>query len=171
MPSTIIPLLPRGSGRSCCRGWRGASRWPGVVTGATWCRRRKCAVVAPSLNWHLRYLVPVPLGFFNFNIDTFEKPRDEWWKQRSYIIFLKYGIKMNSTLGVIKNETLVFVNFSAQDASILKISVPIIKRRSWGFQNTPDLQSLPNLLLMMGTEIFKFMHPRLRNWQKQESHS
>ena len=34
------------------------------------------------------------------------------------------------TVGVIRNETLVFVNFSAQDASILKISVPIIKRRS-----------------------------------------
>ena len=28
------------------------------------------------------------------------------------------------TIGVIRNETLVFVNFSAQDASILKISVP-----------------------------------------------
>ena len=35
-----------------------------------------------------------------------------------------------STVGVNKNCTLVFVNFSAQDASILKISVPIIKRRS-----------------------------------------
>ena len=34
------------------------------------------------------------------------------------------------TVGVIRNETLVFVNFSAQDASILKISMPIIKRRS-----------------------------------------
>ena len=34
------------------------------------------------------------------------------------------------TVGVIKNCTLVSVNFSAQDASILKISVPIIKRRS-----------------------------------------
>ena len=34
------------------------------------------------------------------------------------------------TVGVNKNWTLVFVNFSAQDASILKISVPIIKRRS-----------------------------------------
>ena len=47
-----------------------------------------------------------------------------------------------NTVGVIRNETLVFVNFSAQDASILKISVPIIKRRSWGLQNTPNLQSL-----------------------------
>ena len=35
-----------------------------------------------------------------------------------------------STVGVNKNWTLVFVNFSAQDASILKISVPIRKRRS-----------------------------------------
>ena len=34
------------------------------------------------------------------------------------------------TVGVNKNETLVFVIFSAQDASIFKISVPIIKRRS-----------------------------------------
>ena len=38
-------------------------------------------------------------------------------------------------------DPLVFVNFSAQDASILKITVPISKRRSWGFQNTPNLQS------------------------------
>ena len=38
-------------------------------------------------------------------------------------------------------DPLVFVNFSSQDASILKISVPISKRRSWGFQNTPNLQS------------------------------
>ena len=38
-------------------------------------------------------------------------------------------------------DPLVFVNFSAQDASILKISVPISKRRSWGFQNTPNLRS------------------------------
>ena len=37
---------------------------------------------------------------------------------------------LQSTLGVNKNETLVFVNFSAQDASILKICVSISKRRS-----------------------------------------
>ena len=42
-------------------------------------------------------------------------------------------------------ETLVFVNFSAQDASILKISVPISKRRSWGFQNTLNMWSLNDL--------------------------
>ena len=46
------------------------------------------------------------------------------------------------TVGVIKNCTLVFVNFSAQGASILKISVPIIERRSWGFLNTPNLLNL-----------------------------
>ena len=34
------------------------------------------------------------------------------------------------TVGFIKNGTLVFLNFSAQDASISKISVPISKRRS-----------------------------------------
>ena len=33
----------------------------------------------------------------------------------------------------VKKENLVFVNFSAQDASILKISVSIIKRRSYFF--------------------------------------
>ena len=49
---------------------------------------------------------------------------------------------MKLTVGAIRNETLVFVNFSAKDASKLKISVPIIKRRSWGFQNTPNLQIL-----------------------------
>ena len=46
------------------------------------------------------------------------------------------------TVGAVKNETLFFINFSAQDASILKISVPIFKRSSWGFQNTPNLWSL-----------------------------
>ena len=35
------------------------------------------------------------------------------------------------------------MNYSALDASIGKISVPIIKRRSWGFQNTPNMWSLP----------------------------
>ena len=40
------------------------------------------------------------------------------------------GQPRHHTVGAVRNETLVFVNFSAQDASILKISVPIIKRRS-----------------------------------------
>ena len=40
------------------------------------------------------------------------------------------GVNTGITVGVIRNETLVFINFSAQDASILKISVPISKRRS-----------------------------------------
>ena len=39
-------------------------------------------------------------------------------------------------------ETIIFFNFSAQDSSILKISVPISKRRSWGFQNTPNMWRL-----------------------------
>ena len=43
------------------------------------------------------------------------------------------------TLGVIKICALIFVNFSAYDASILKISVPFIKRRSWRVQNNPNL--------------------------------
>ena len=58
---------------------------------------------------------------------------------------------LGSTLGFIKNETLVFINFSAQGASILKISVPIIKRRSWGFQNTPNLQNLHDFKPSYGT--------------------
>ena len=32
------------------------------------------------------------------------------------------------TVGAVKNETLVFINFSAQDASILNISVGISKK-------------------------------------------
>ena len=40
------------------------------------------------------------------------------------------SVRFGCTVGAVRNETLVFVNFSAQDASILKISVPIIKRRS-----------------------------------------
>ena len=35
-----------------------------------------------------------------------------------------------NTVGAVRNETLFFINFSAQDASILKISVPIFKRSS-----------------------------------------
>ena len=46
------------------------------------------------------------------------------------------------TVGVIRICSLVFVNSSAQDASIFKISVAIFKRRSWGFQNTPNLWDL-----------------------------
>ena len=49
---------------------------------------------------------------------------------------------LSSTLGVIRICSLVFVNSSAQDASIFKISVAIFKRRSWGFQNTPNLWDL-----------------------------
>ena len=55
------------------------------------------------------------------------------------------------SVGVNKNWTLVIVNFSAQDASILKISVTIFKRRSWGFQNTPSLQSLDDFEPSYGT--------------------
>ena len=55
-----------------------------------------------------------------------------------------------TTVGAAKNETLVFVDFSAKDASKLKISVPIIKRRSWGFQNTPNLQILHDFKLSYG---------------------
>ena len=47
-----------------------------------------------------------------------------------------------NTVGVIRICSLVFVNSSAQDASIFKISVAIFKRRSWGFQNTPNLWDL-----------------------------
>ena len=43
------------------------------------------------------------------------------------------------------------MNYSAWDASILKISVPIIKRRSWGFQNTPNLQNSDYFELSYGT--------------------
>ena len=42
----------------------------------------------------------------------------------------RYIRTLSNTVGVIRNGILVFLNFSAQDASILKISVPIIKRRS-----------------------------------------
>ena len=58
------------------------------------------------------------------------------------LIFFGAHLKISVyTVGADKNETLVFVNFSAQDASILKISVAFMKRRSWGFQNTPNLQN------------------------------
>ena len=64
----------------------------------------------------------------------------------SFVCIIKSDNRMffclcvKNTVGVIKNGTLVFVDFSAQDASILKISVPIIKRRSWGFQNPPTCE-------------------------------
>ena len=47
-----------------------------------------------------------------------------------YDIAIWYVKYVKVTVGADKNETLVFVNFSAKDASKLKISVPIIKRRS-----------------------------------------
>ena len=53
-----------------------------------------------------------------------------------------FNLKNVSTVGVIRICSLVFVNSSAQDASIFKISVAIFKRRSWGFQNTPNLWDL-----------------------------
>ena len=74
------------------------------------------------------------------------RPRRVWWRPPSWRghggLSRIWRSPTTYTVGVIKNETLVLVNFSAQDAPILKISVPIIKRRSWGFQNTPYLQSL-----------------------------
>ena len=42
---------------------------------------------------------------------------------------------IQNTVGAVRNETLVFVNFSAQDASILKISVSISKGTElWQFK-------------------------------------
>ena len=70
------------------------------------------------------------------------------------VTFIMYEIIIDflrHTVGVNKNWTLVIVNFSAQDASILKISVTIFKRRSWGFQNTPSLQSLDDFEPSYGT--------------------
>ena len=64
------------------------------------------------------------------------------WHWFLYSIYCIQCRKKYYTVGVIKNCTLVFVHFSAQGESILKISVPIIKRRSWGFQNTPNLLTL-----------------------------
>ena len=51
-------------------------------------------------------------------------------------------IKLTLQLGSLRFAHLFFVNNSALDASILKISVPIIKRISLRLQNTPNLQSL-----------------------------
>ena len=50
--------------------------------------------------------------------------------------------KSRITVGFIKNETLVFVNFSAQGASILKISVPIIKRNPDDSKTPPTCKVL-----------------------------
>ena len=49
--------------------------------------------------------------------------------QVSLLYSLVRVLLVEYTVGVIKNCTLVFVNFSAQGASILKISVPIFKRK------------------------------------------
>ena len=61
--------------------------------------------------------------------------------------YSKYWLRWAIQLASIE----IFVNFSAQGASILKISVPIINRRSWGFQNTPNLQSLDDFEPSYGT--------------------
>ena len=58
------------------------------------------------------------------------------WQKKAHIFLF------SSTDGADKNGTLVFIHFSAQAASISIISVAIMQRRSWGFQNTPNLQSL-----------------------------
>ena len=59
-----------------------------------------------------------------------------------YRIIFSVCATRKTTLGVIRICSLVFVNSSAQDASIFQISVAIFKRRSWGFQNTPNLWDL-----------------------------
>ena len=53
-----------------------------------------------------------------------------WLMNSSALYTLNTIVRKMNTVGFIKNETLVFVNFSAQDASILKITVPTSKRRS-----------------------------------------
>ena len=68
--------------------------------------------------------------------------------------FLSAKLHNDITVGDGIFETLVFFNFSAQDASILKISVPISKRSSWGFRNTPNLPSLDDF------------EPSYCNWKK-----
>ena len=60
---------------------------------------------------------------------------NSWGYYTKFLTFL-HAIKA-ITVGVIRNVTLVF---SAISASILKISVPINKRRSWRFRNTPKHQ-------------------------------
>ena len=65
---------------------------------------------------------------------------NSWYEHQNYYMTHYIFFHQNITVGVNKNWTLVFVNFSAQDASILKISVPINKRRSWRFRNTPRNQ-------------------------------
>ena len=52
------------------------------------------------------------------------------YASKQYIPAGVYAVYDASTVGAVRNETLVFFNFSAKDASKLKISVPIIKRRS-----------------------------------------
>ena len=59
----------------------------------------------------------------------------------------KNGKKMMSVF-LVPTSTSIFSGISA---SIFKISVPIMKRRSWGFRNTPNLQSLDNFEPSYGT--------------------
>ena len=64
----------------------------------------------------------------------------------------------------IKNWTLRFREFlSPQDASILKIPVPIIKRRPWGFQNTPSLHDLKPSYRTFKKQCFDFPSPNLQS--------
>ena len=59
---------------------------------------------------------------------------EKWQKDRKMISVLKVSISTSI--------------ISAIFGAIVKISVPIIKRRSWGFQNTPNLQSLHKIWLI-----------------------
>ena len=62
---------------------------------------------------------------------------ENWsWSWQPSIGKWQKGRKMISVLKVPTSTSI----FSAISASIFKISVPIIKRRSWGFRNTPKHQ-------------------------------
>ena len=56
--------------------------------------------------------------------------RDRFMSSPHFLTSLDLHALMHYTVGADRNETLVFVHFSAQDASISKISVPIIKRKA-----------------------------------------
>ena len=72
-----------------------------------------------------------------YRLPSLSPPRHRQCPKSSDLVLMRWAatvLRGDYTVGVNKNCTLVFVNFSAQDAWILKISVPIIKRRFWGFQ-------------------------------------
>ena len=77
--------------------------------------------------------------FKNWSRDAWENWSWSWHQKHRHHFFAILSI---SKWGLAASTSI----FSGISALIFKISVPIIKRRSWGIQNTPNLLNLMDLM-------------------------